>query len=354
MDVDLFDYDLPPARIAQEALEPRDAARLLVLRRDAATAGAPQHAHVSDLPGLLAAGDVVVVNDTRVANARLFGTKATGGRVEFLFLERLERGGPGETWRVLLGASRAPRAGARIELPGGHRAEILDGPGAGGAAEVRVTGPGTAAALLRAHGLPPLPPYIRRDVADPRTPRDRERYQTIFANEEGARAAPTAGLHFTPRLVERLHGRGVQVARLTLHVGEGTFRPVREQDTDAIRLHRERFELPAATADAIAAARAAGGRVIAVGTTVVRTLESRAPRADGAPGPGPGATDLFIAPGFPFRFVDGLLTNFHLPRSTLLMLVAAFAGRERVLEAYRTAVREEYRFYSYGDAMLIL
>jgi len=353
--VDLYDYELPPERIAQEPVEPRDAARLLVLRPGNPPVLADRH--VRDLPELLSPGDLLVVNDTRVIPARVHGRKATGGRVELFFTERLGGepvpGGFRETWRVLVGASRAPREGAGIELPGGFRARVETGPGPGGEARVVVEGPGTVRDLLDRHGEPPLPPYIRRSPGDPRLARDRDRYQTVFAREEGALAAPTAGLHFTPTLLARLAERGVRTARVTLHVGEGTFRPVRVATLEEIRLHEERFSVPPETSGAIAETRASGGRVVAVGTTVTRALESRPGPAGGAPEPGEGRTDLFIAPGYRFRFVDLLLTNFHLPRSTLLMLVAAFAGREPVLAAYRHAVANGYRFYSYGDAMLV-
>ena len=353
MRVDLFDYELPPDRIAQDPVEPRDAARLLVLPPE----GPPRDRLVRDLPDLLRPGDLLVLNDTRVIPARVHGRKPTGGRVELLFAERLAGRAAGgtvrETWRVLLGASRAPREGSEIELPGGWRARVVRGPGPGGEAHVEVAGPGAVRDLLDRHGEPPLPPYIRRAPADPRLARDRERYQTVFARRAGAVAAPTAGLHFAPRLLARLAERGVRATRVTLHVGEGTFRPVRVRTLDQIRLHRERFEVPGEAARAIGETRRAGGRVVAVGTTVTRALESRPPSPDGGPEPGAGSTDLFIGPGFRFRFIDVLLTNFHLPRSTLLMLVAAFAGRERVLAAYRHAVASGYRFYSYGDAMLV-
>ncbi len=353
--VDLYDYELPPGRIAQEAVEPRDAARLLVLRPGEDPERLDRY--VRDLPGLLRPGDLLVVNDTRVIPARVHGSKPTGGRVELFFTERLATGTSGgttrETWRVLLGASRAPREGGAIELPGGWRARVTRAPGPGGEARVEVTGPGTVRELLDRYGEPPLPPYIRRSPGDPRLDRDRERYQTVFARAEGALAAPTAGLHFTPQLLARLAERGIRTTRVTLHVGEGTFRPVRVDTLEEIRLHEERFEVPEEASRAIAETRAAGGRIVAVGTTVTRALESRPGPAGGAPEPGGGRTDLFIAPGHRFRFVDVLLTNFHLPRSTLLMLVAAFAGRERVLAAYRHAVAAGYRFYSYGDAMLV-
>jgi S-adenosylmethionine:tRNA ribosyltransferase-isomerase len=219
---------------------------------------------------------------------------------------------------------------------------------------VWIKGRGRVEDLLRDHGQAPLPPYIRRTAGDPRLAFDRERYQTVFARSPGAVAAPTAGLHFTQDLFERLTARGILSTTITLHVGEASFWPVRESDVKAIELPPERFEAPAAAADAIAAARARRGRVVAVGTTVVRALESLPDAADGAPAPNAGATRLFIAPGHRFRFVDALLTNFHLPRSSLLMLVSAFAGRDTILEAYREAIRMGYRFYSYGDAMLIL
>ncbi|MBP7146150.1 MAG: tRNA preQ1(34) S-adenosylmethionine ribosyltransferase-isomerase QueA [Acidobacteria bacterium] len=351
MDVALFDYELPAASIAQEPATPRDAARLLVLDR---AAGGPRHARVRDLPELLRAGDLLVLNDTRVVPARLFARKPTGGAVELLLLERLDTSAPGETWLALVGASRAPRPHVALELPDGYRAELLEPTDDEGRARVAVAGPGPVAELLERRGLPPLPPYIRRAPGDPRLAADRERYQTVYAREPGAVAAPTAGLHFTPELLDRLAARGVERAALTLHVGEGTFRPVRAPDTADVRLHEESFTVPEATAAAIAAARGRGGRVVAVGTTVARALESRPDGPRGAPLPGAGRTSLFIAPGFAFRHVDALLTNFHLPRSTLLMLVAAFAGRERVLAAYREAVAAGYRFYSYGDAMLAL
>jgi len=308
MEVSLFDYSLPPERIAQTAVEPRDAARLLVLRRGT---GAREHRQVRDLPELLDAGDLLVVNDTRVTPARLFARKESGGRVELLLLERLAVTGGVERWRAIVGASRAPRPGRRLELPGGFAALLSEGPDDTGEAVIEINGPAGVETLLSAHGLPPLPPYIRRAPDDPRWVHDRKRYQTVFADRPGAVAAPTAGLHFTPQLLLRLARAGIECASLTLQVGEGTFRPV-------------------------------------------RTLESRPLRTDGVPEPGSGTTDLFLAPGHPFRFVDALLTNFHLPRSTLLMLVAAFAGRELVLDAYREAVDRGYRFYSYGDAMLVL
>ncbi|UCF66629.1 MAG: tRNA preQ1(34) S-adenosylmethionine ribosyltransferase-isomerase QueA [Acidobacteriota bacterium] len=354
MDVSLFDYELPRKLIAQQAVEPRDAARLMLLDRGSNRC---EHLHVYDLPELLAPGDLLVVNDTRVLMARLIALKPSGGRVELLLLELLEAG-PGEarTWSSLVSASRIPPRGQSLVLPDGYTATLLDGPDEQGRARVRLAGPGPIELLLEQHGRAPLPPYIRRHEGDSRLETDRQRYQTVFARHAGAVAAPTAGLHFTPELIDRLQARQIDITALTLHVGAGTFLPVHVRRTEQIELHAERFSVSATCSHAIARTRAAGGRIIAVGTTVVRALESRAPAPDGGPQSGAGVTRLFIAPephGHQFRFVDMLLTNFHLPRSTLLMLVASFAGRERVLDAYREAIERSYRFYSYGDAMLV-
>jgi S-adenosylmethionine:tRNA ribosyltransferase-isomerase len=338
VDVEEFDYELPAGLIAQEPLPERDAGRLLVLPREQ---GEPQHRMVRDLPGLLQAGDVLVVNDARVIPARLRGRKeGTGGKVEILLVEPLG----GADWLALAQSSKPLRPGAVIEAHGA-RLTVLEARGEG---ELVVRLPLDGDALWRyldEAGEMPLPPYIER----PARPEDRERYQTIFARERGAVAAPTAGLHFTPRLLEELRGKGVRVAPITLHVGPGTFLPVRARRVEDHRMHRERYQVPAATADAVASAR---GRVIAVGTTALRTLEAA---HDGeALRAGPGSTDLFITPGYRFRVVHGLLTNFHLPRSTLLMLVCAFAGLPRIQAAYAEAVASRYRFFSYGDAMLIV
>jgi S-adenosylmethionine:tRNA ribosyltransferase-isomerase len=338
VDVEAFDYELPAGLIAQEPLPERDAGRLLVLPREQ---GEPQHRMVRDLPGLLQAGDVLVVNDARVIPARLRGRKeGTGGKVEILLVEPLG----GADWLALAQSSKPLRPGAVIEAHGA-RLTVLEARGEG---ELVVRLPLDGDALWRyldEAGEMPLPPYIER----PARPEDRERYQTIFARERGAVAAPTAGLHFTPRLLEELRGKGVRVAPITLHVGPGTFLPVRARRVEDHRMHRERYQVPAATADAVASAR---GRVIAVGTTALRTLEAA---HDGeALRAGPGSTDLFITPGYRFRVVHGLLTNFHLPRSTLLMLVCAFAGLPRIQAAYAEAVASRYRFFSYGDAMLIV
>ena len=332
MDVADFDYQLPEELIAQAPLSERDASRLLVLPR---VEGEIQHRGVRDLPLLLAEGDLLVANDARVIPARLHGRKqGTGGRVELLLVEPLG----GADWLALGQAGKPLRAGQRVEVLG-SAVEIVQ-VRQGGELVVRLPLEGEALwKFLDEAGELPLPPYIRHVPG----PQDSERYQTIFARERGAVAAPTAGLHFTPALVGKLRERGVGLAFITLHVGPGTFLPVRAQRTEDHRMHKERFVVPTGTARAIEAAR----RVIAVGTTALRALEASGGR------PGEGSTDLFITPGYEFRTVDGLFTNFHLPRSTLLMLVAALAGLPRILQAYREAVARRYRFFSYGDAMLI-
>jgi S-adenosylmethionine:tRNA ribosyltransferase-isomerase len=336
-----FDFALPPERIAQEPLPERDAARLLVLDR---ASGERAHCAVRDLPALLRAGDLLVVNATKVEPARLRGRKASGGAAEALLLEPGAR--PGE-WRALVRA-RALRVGAKLRFARGDDALEAE------VAELRPDGSAVLAfapeAKPHALGEAPLPPYIRRP--EPR-PEDETRYQTVYARVPGAVAAPTAGLHLSQPLLARLAAAGVEVAELVLHVGPGTFRPLGEAELAAGRLHAERFELPEAGAAAVAATRRRGGRVVAVGTTSARVLEARA-REDGAVEPGAGTTDLFLRPGHRFRAIDALLTNFHLPRSSLLVLVAAFAGRDAVLGAYAEAIAAGYRFYSYGDAMLIL
>lgn len=349
MDLSAFAYELPPELIAQEPVEPRDAARLLCLeRRD----GALSHRVVRELPALLRAGDLLVFNDTKVVPARLQARKLSGGAVELLLLApEPERGDT--VWRASIGASHAPARGAVLALPGGWLAELLDTPGVGGVTSVALSGAGSFDSWRARYGRLPLPPYIRRGRDDPRHDHDQHRYQTIYARHPGALAAPTAGLHFTPELLAALAERGIGSATVTLHVGEGTFRPVTVRDTTQIVLHPERYAVGPEAAAAIAHTRQQGGRIVAVGTTTVRTLESRPMGQNGGPEPGEGETTLFVAPGHRFRFVDALLTNFHLPSSTLLMLVCAFAGREVALAAYRCAVAQRYRFYSYGDAMLI-
>jgi S-adenosylmethionine:tRNA ribosyltransferase-isomerase len=324
-----FDYDLPASSIAQEAA-PRGESRLLVLDRT----GPERHARVRHLPRLLRPGDLLVLNDTRVIPARLFGRSTGGGRMEVLLVERT-----GECeWDALVKPGKRARPGARIDFDEGLTAEVTGK----GEDRYRLRFSEPVEPHLERLGHIPLPPYIHR----PDTPEDRERYQTVYARTPGAIAAPTAGLHFTEDLLEEIEEAGVGIARVTLHVGIGTFRPVSVERIEEHRMDRERYEIGEEAAEAIRKA----DRVVAVGTTVVRTLESAAVET-GEVRAGNGSTELFITPGFKFQVVDALLTNFHLPRSTLLMLVSAFAGRERVLAAYEEAVREGYRFYSYGDAM---
>ena len=345
MRVEAFDYELPPERIAQRPLERRDASRLMVLRGDEP----PLDSTFAELPRWLARGDLLVLNDTRVGPWRLVARKPSGGRVELLLVERE---GASDVFAALLRASRKPAPGTRLELEGGLAAELLARSGELWRVRLETAGDGLEAALERA-GRVPLPPYIERRDGVPAPVDDRERYQTVYAARDGASAAPTAGLHVTPRVLARLRASGVELGWLTLHVGPGTFLPVRSERIEDHRLHGEWLDLPPALAAAVDAARARGGRVVALGTTVVRALEGRIGE-DGRLRAGQGTTTLFIRPGHRFRAVDALVTNFHLPRSTLLMLVSAFAGRERVLDAYRTAIERGYRFYSYGDAMLVL
>jgi S-adenosylmethionine:tRNA ribosyltransferase-isomerase len=337
-----YSYHLPARLIAQYPVEPRDSARLLVLDRHREEL---QHVRFRDLPRFLRPGDSLVLNESRVLPARLFARKPTGGRVEILLVEPLEEG----RWWALLRASRLPEPGTRLELPGGWEAVLEARDAEGGRYRVALRGPGSLRELLERHGHVPLPPYIRR----PDAPEDRRWYQTVYARAEGSVAAPTAGLHFTPELLERLREMGVGLARVVLHVGPGTFRPVKTSDLRQHRMHEEPYEVPEETVRELAETRRRGGRVVCVGTTAVRTLEAAA-GPDGLPRAGKGRTNLYIYPPYEFKAVDALITNFHLPRSTLLMLVCAFGGRERVLRAYEEAVRLGYRFYSYGDAMLIL
>ena len=334
-----FHFDLPQALIAQAPLAERSASRLLhVPPGDAAL----EDRHVRDLPSLLRAGDLLVFNDTRVIPARLFGAKATGGRVEIL-IERLL---PGAEARAQLGVSKPPQVGSRIALDAGGEAEVLarldDG-----FWQLRFHVDGALEDWLQEAGQLPLPPYIARrpDRADA------ERYQTVFAREAGAVAAPTAGLHFDAPLLEALQARGIGIGHITLHVGAGTFQPVRVEDVQSHRMHSEWINVGEGLVEQVRRTRAAGGRVIAVGTTVVRALESAL--VDGQLRPFSGDTRIFIYPGYRLRSIDALMTNFHLPESTLLMLVSAFAGKERMFSAYEHAVRQRYRFFSYGDAMLL-
>ena len=343
-----FDYELPEGRIAQHPRSRRDASKLLILDRQS---GAVQHGRFTDLPSRLARGDLLVFNDTRVLPCRLIGRKESGGRVELLLLGPTDLGEEGETWRCLMQVARKPSPGSRLVFSDGTQAEVLGREDEDWTIRFAPGGDGVEALLGRI-GRMPLPPYIRREDADPDAP-DRERYQTIYASQPGAVAAPTAGLHFTQRLLEELARAGIESAYVTLHVGTGTFLPVRVARVEEHRMHSERFDLPETTADAIRRTRERGGRVVAVGTTVVRTLEASAV-AQRRVRAGSGDCSLFIYPGYRFRVVDALITNFHLPCSTLLMLVCAFAGHGEVLAAYGQALRDDYRFYSYGDAMLAI
>jgi S-adenosylmethionine:tRNA ribosyltransferase-isomerase len=335
--VDDFDYALPPELIAQHPARSRTASRLLHLAR-----GGRSSDHVfTDLPHFLAAGDVLVFNDTRVIKARLLGTKDTGGRVEVL-VERVL--GPHDAL-AQISASHAPHPGTRLRLADAVDVAVLQR--TDDLFHVRFEGDAAVMDLLARHGSVPLPPYITH----PPEAEDERRYQTVYARAPGAVAAPTAGLHFDESLLEALRERGVELAFLTLHVGAGTFQPVRTRNINEHRMHREWFEIPVATAAAVRRARAQGHSVVAVGTTSLRALEASA--RGGELAAGRGETDLFITPGFGFRVVDRLVTNFHLPKSTLLMLVSAFAGIEPIRAAYRHAIAQRYRFFSYGDAMLI-
>lgn len=363
MKLSQFDYDLPDELVASKPTDPRDASRLFV---HDVPANRSEHVVFRDLPRFLHEGDLLVVNDTRVVPTRLLGRRASGGRVELLLLEPATH--VAGAWRAFVNPARKPKPGERIALEDGAlTAEMIERPldSEGRPAMewiLRLVGPdgerGDDLALLERFGRVPLPPYIERDDEESargaaRAEADRERYQTVYARAAGAVAAPTAGLHFTPRLLDELEGAGVRRAHVTLHVGPGTFRPVEVEDVREHDMHAERFVLPEETVAAIAATRARGGRVVAVGTTSVRVLES-ALDEQGTLQPCAGSTRLFLFPGRPLHVVDALLTNFHLPRSTLLMLVAAFAGHERTLALYREAVERRYRFYSYGDAQLLL
>ncbi len=340
-----FDFSLPPELIASRSVEPRDQARLLVHDRETRTT---EHAIVAELPRFLRGGDLLVLNDTRVMPWRLCGKRATGGAVECL-LVRLD----GDVGEAFVKPSKKLKPGDVVPMEGGAIAMTL--------LERRTEGrwlvqlavlQGTVAAALERCGRAPLPPYIERD-GDEDVAADRARYQTVYARVPGAIAAPTAGLHFTPELLQRLADAGVVTTTVTLHVGEGTFAPMRTEVVEQHVMHSETYELPPTAAAAIAAARARGNRVVAIGTTSCRTLETCA-APDRTAAAGTGSSQLFLYPGKQFQVVDALFTNFHLPQSTLLMLVAAFAGHQEVLALYREAVARRYRFFSFGDAMLLL
>jgi S-adenosylmethionine:tRNA ribosyltransferase-isomerase len=338
-----FDYDLPERLIAQYPCAERSGARMMVVDRARQSIA---HAHVRDLPGLLNSDDLLVMNDTRVIPARVYGHKVeSGGKVEVLFLERNDAG----EWQALLKASRPPREGSQFALAESRIQATVTSRNDDGSVQLDVECDGPLESVLADAGHIPLPPYIQRDD----DPTDRERYQTVYARDPGAVAAPTAGLHFTPELLEDLTQHDISHCYVTLHVGWGTFRPVKVSEIDEHRVESERCEVSEAAAAAINQTRRSPGRVVAVGTTTVRTLETAALAAQHV-GAFAGRSELFIRPPFEFRVVDALLTNFHLPCSSLLMLVSAFSGHEFIREVYETAVAEEYRFYSYGDCMLIL
>ncbi len=359
MKVSDFDYDLPEELIAQQPVEPRDSSRLLVLDR---RSGRTEHRIFRDLPEYLDPGDLLVANRTRVIPARLFGRKRpTGGRVEVLLLRRLDGGGDregtaggesggGDRWEALVRPGRRLRPGHTIAFDGTLLAATVREQGAEGTRVLEFAGtPAQVDRAIREAGRVPLPPYIHREVADP------ERYQTVYGDREGSAAAPTAGLHFTPALLDTVKQAGVGLGYLTLHVGIGTFRPVSVENVEDHVIHHEWYSVPPDLVKKVEGVRTAGRRVVAVGTTSVRTLETVASGdGHGWIKAGSGESGLFIYPGFRFQVVDAMVTNFHLPRSSLLMLVSAFAGREMIFEAYREAIGLGYRFFSFGDAMLIL
>ena len=346
-----FDYDLPPDRIAQTPIEPRDASRLLVVHR---ATGQLEHRTFRDIREYLRPGDLLVANRSRVIPARLRGVKAgSGGATELLLLAIRADVGP-DCWEALVRPGRRVREGQRLSFgDGALEAEVFGRTTSGGRLVRLAARDGDVPAALARTGTMPLPPYIRAPLLDP------ERYQTVYARVPGSAAAPTAGLHFTPELMDEMRRDGIDVAYVTLHIGLDTFRPIAEDDVAAHQIHTEEVELDEPTALRINAARAAGGRIVAVGTTAVRVLESAAAQPASEHGeplvkPYRGRTALYIFPGYQFRAVDVMLTNFHLPRSTLIVLVSAFAGRDLILRAYAEAVSHGYRFYSFGDAMLLL
>lgn len=340
MRVDEFDFELPAELIAQKPLEARDASRLLVVHRED---GRREDRHFSDIVEYLEPGDVLVVNDSRVLPARLWGrNKQRSGPVEILLLRPYGEG----LWEVLVRPGKKAKPGAEIEFSPRLSCRVMETTASGGRL-VRFEFEGDFDAILTELGETPLPPYIHEKLDDP------ERYQTVYAKHSGSVAAPTAGLHFTPELLAAIRSRGVAVAPLTLHVGLGTFRPVQAENVEDHVMHEEFFELSPESADLINTRRAAGGRVVAVGTTSVRVLETAA-GDNGTVQPVSGWTSIFIYPGYQFKAVDALVTNFHLPKSSLLMLVSAFAGRETIMRAYEHAIAERYRFFSFGDSMLLL
>ena len=342
MDLIEFDYELPPELIAQDPLEDRSASRLLVLDKDS---GKVEHHIFREIPDFLRPGDCLVINNTRVIPARLIGEKeGTGAAVEVLLLKRAE--GKEGVWETLVKPGKKARPAARIIFGGGLLTGEVMNVVDDGNRIISFSYEGIFEEILDKLGQMPLPPYITHEL------KDKNRYQTVYAKHDGSAAAPTAGLHFTKELLEKIREKGIAVAEITLHVGLGTFRPVKVEKVEEHHMHSEYYEVSEEAAGLINAARAAGGRIIAVGTTSCRTLES-AGKDDGTIEAGNGWTDIFIYPGYRFKMVDALITNFHLPKSTLVMLVSALAGREHILAAYEEAIRERYRFFSFGDAMLI-
>ena len=334
-----FMYDLPEELIAQTPVEPRDHSRLMVVNRDT---GAIEHKHFYDVIDYLNPGDSLIINETRVIPARLIGERAGGGACEILLLKQL---GP-KKWETLVRPGKKLRAGAAVTFGGGKLKAVIAGDTDAGGRIVDFECEGTFEAVLDELGEMPLPPYIHEKLED------RDRYQTVYAKQDGSAAAPTAGLHFTPELLERIRQKGIDVVPVLLHVGLGTFRPVKEEDVADHHMHSEYYEVTPEQAEAINAARRRGGRIVCVGTTSVRTLETVATE-DGVVHPGSGVTQIFITPGVRIKAVDALITNFHLPQSTLLMLISALMGREEALRTYEIAVKERYRFFSFGDAMMI-
>jgi S-adenosylmethionine:tRNA ribosyltransferase-isomerase len=340
-----FDFTLPEELIAQAPAARRDASRLLSVERQTGSIASRQF---TDIVDSFCPGDVLVINDTQVIPARLFANKTTGGQVEVLLVRKCPESAGGEDWLCMTRSSKPLAVGTRLIFDKGLSAEVLQ-TGDDYLRHIRFDCQGDFWQIIEEIGHLPLPPYIKR--ADTST--DRSRYQTVFARERGAVAAPTAGLHFTSEILEQIRAKRVEICNLTLHVGPGTFLPVRVEDIRQHKMHAEYYSIPAATAQTINQARAHGGRVFAVGTTVTRALETAASE-DGLLKAGDGDSEIFIIPGYRYKIVDALITNFHLPKSTLLMLVSAFAGRELMLRAYDRAVSERYRFFSYGDCMLIL
>lgn len=341
MDVKDFDYELPEELIAQTPADKRDSSRLMILDRKAGTI---EHAHFYDIVNELGPGDVLVMNNSRVIPARIFGTKrGTGAHIEFLLTKDLG----GDLWQTMVRPGRRLHPGDIVDFAEGLSAEIIETM-EGGTRKVRFHYEGIFMETLSKVGSMPLPPYIRREAGDT----DKERYQTVYSKIDGSVAAPTAGLHFTKELLKEIEAKGVKLAYVTLHVGIGTFRPVKAEKVEDHHMHFEEYFIDEETARTINEAKANGGRIISVGTTSTRTLESSADE-DGRVHAGHGNTDIFIFPGYRFKVVDALITNFHLPKSTLMMLISALYDREKILEAYEEAVKERYRFFSYGDAMFI-